>query len=137
MLSTCSFYQYTPLQALSPTQSTSEPQEPVPGDVPLPAITTTAPSMIDTPKTQSSEKEKRPSSCWIDLSNVNSGQDSMMNLGKWSAHTWRRYPSVLSRSVSAREDNSEKQESRWKRLLHDGIFIGLNDVGFRLKFLPE
>jgi len=146
MLSTCSFYHYSPVQNLiTPTHSMSEAEKAVPSNLPLssiatPTITTTLPSaaaeklLVDDRAAKEQKKEKRPSSCWIDFTNHNSGRDSKTKLGKWSAHTWRRYPSVLSQIDIGK---GGKNASVWRRLLHDGIFIGINDVGFRLKFLPE
>lgn len=149
LLSTCSFYHYAPpLSGLFPTQSL-QAERAVPIDLPVTTTTTTSipvPSsdsktidaIIETSSftEQQQQQQQQPSSCWIDLTHSNHGRMSKMDLGRWSAHIWRRYPSVLSQI--GRDDNSTSIDtSSWKQFLTNGIFIGINNIGFRLKFMLE
>jgi hypothetical protein len=156
MISTCSFYQYSPLtSSLAPTHTLSA-NEAVPVPLERPStptgsdsidtdsvqqdVVSSASKVSDTGKTKG--QRRGPSSCWIDLTHpapaLGSGR-SRLKLGRWSAPTWRRYPSVLSQSTFNNEEEALTNPSHssifstWRHFLQEGIFVGFDDVGFRLK----
>ena len=156
MFSTCSFYHYSPLTSLIPTQSFTA-KEALPISLDSTGIFTGASIITNledpkgaSPKSSSTEKSKEqrqtkagPSSCWIDLSHKGYSRGegkSKVDMGRWSAPTWRKYPSVLSRLHQGEGDKNSQQvleSSIWRRFLKDGIFVGFDDVGFRLRFSSE
>lgn len=146
MISSCSFYHLSPLNSIIGTSqnSTASISDEIshvslqstvtPSAIP-PASENIISKVDEEPRIKSITTLIGPSSCWIDLNHHRYAHLGKMDLGRWSAPTWRRHRSIFSQ---AKFDTDQRDllytPTRWQRLLREGIYIGYEDVGFRLKF---